>query len=153
MMGFLTAMFPARLYAYLVLAGIIFVAGGTSAWKVQAWRIDKIKVEHATQMADSLAKVNAAEQANQKLQIEAQNAKTKRDQAIKAAASATNTSLYSLRSTTASYIAKTTPAACPERITRTAVVFSECTAALTELAEKADRLNSDRVLLLDSWPK
>lgn len=152
-MGFLLALFPARLWIYLALAGVVFAAGGTTAWKVQQWRITNIKVEHATVLAEATAKVNAAEQANQSRIIGAQNAKTKRQITIKANTDSTNNSLYGLRNTANAFAAKDTGTACHARTETLTAVFNECSAALVELAKKTDGIESDRQLLIDAWPK
>lgn len=152
-MGFLLALFPGRLWGYLAIAGVIFGLGGTSAWQVQAWRITNIKAEHTQAIAKATAQVVAAEKANQLKQIEAQNAKSKRQAINQTAAANTRAELYSLRNATNAYIAKTTPSTCNVRTETLAVVFGSCADALTELAAKADRLESDRQLLLDSWPR
>ena len=152
-MGFLLALFPGRLWIYAAATAVIFALGGTSAWKVQAWRIKNIKSEHTQALAVATAKVAAAEQANQTLQIEAQNAKSKRQVVIQAAASGASSALYSLRGATSKYVAKDTQSACNVRTEAVTAVFDSCAESLVGLAEKADRIESDRQLLLDSWPK
>ena len=152
-MGFLLALFPGRLYGYLAIAGVIFATGGTAAWKVQAWRITNIKAEHAVALAEATAKVNAAEQANQSRIIGAQNAKTKRQITIKAATDSTNSSLYGLRDTANAFAAKDTGTACHARTEAITTVFNQCATALVDLAKKADGIESDRQLLIDSWPQ
>jgi hypothetical protein len=152
-MGFLLALFPGRLWGYVAIAGVIFGMGGTAAWKVQAWRITHIKAEHTQQVAEATAKVAAAEQANLNKQIEANNAKTKRETTIQAAAAAVRNERYGLRDVTGAFIAKATPITCNERAKAVAVVFDQCAGRLEEMAATADRLESDRQLLLESWPK
>ena len=152
-MGFLLALFPGRLWGYLAIAAVIFSMGGTAAWQVQAWRITHIKAEHVQQVADALERVNAAEKANQLKQIEAQNAKSNREIVNHAAAAGARSELYGLRNITAAYVAKTTPSACNVRTETITAVFGQCADALTGLAEKADRIESDRQLLIDSWPR
>lgn len=152
-MGFLSVLFPARLWAYLAIAGAIFAAGGISAWKVQAWRIDNIKAEHAKELADAKERVNAAEKANQLKQIEAQNARTKRQIAVKANTDIASSTLYGLRDTTNAFAAKDTGTACHARTEAITAVFNECTSSLVDLAKKADGLENDRQLLIESWPK
>lgn len=152
-MGFLLALFPGRLWGYLAIAAVIFGLGGTAAYKVQAWRITNIKAEHTQAIAKAAAQVVAAEKANQLKQIEAQNAKSKRQAINQTAAANARAELYSLRNATNAYIAKTPPSTCNVRAETAAVVFSQCADELTKMAEIADRLESDRQLLLDSWPK
>lgn len=146
-------LFPARLWAYLAIAGVIFTAGGVTAWKVQQWRITGIKAEHALQIAEAKERVNAAEQANQRKQIEAYHAKTKRETTIQSNAVTVRNERYGLRDTTRSFLASATPSTSNERASTVAVVFDQCASALEDLAATADRLASDRQLLLDSWPK
>lgn len=152
-MGFLLGLFPARLWIYAAIAGVIFAMGGTAAYKVQAWRITNIKAEHTQAIAKATALVAAAEQANQTRIIEAQNVKTKRETVIQSAAVTVRNERYGLRDTTNAFIAKATPSTCNDRAKAVAVVFDQCAARLEDLAEVADRLESDRQLLLDSWPK
>lgn len=152
-MGFLLGLFPARLWIYAAIAAVIFALGGTSAWKVQAWRITNIKNEHTQAIAVATAKVAAAESAYQSKLIEAQNAKSKRQVVIQAAATGANSALYSLRGTTSKYIAKDSTSACNVRTETVAAVFDNCTEALAGLAATADRLENDRQLLLESWPR
>lgn len=151
-MGFLSVLFPARLWAYLAIAGVIFATGGASAWKVQQWRINGIKTDHANQLADAKERVNTAEKANQIKQIEAQNARTKRQITIKANTDSANNSLYGLRDITNTFAAKDTGTACHARTETITAVFNECTSALVDLAKKADGIENDRQLLIDSWP-
>jgi hypothetical protein len=132
---------------------VIFATGGTAAWKVQAWRITNIKAEHAVEVADAKERVNAAEKANQLKQIEAQNAKTKRDTTIQNNAVAVRNERYGLRDTTSAFIAKSTESTCNERASAVAVVFDNCAGRLEDMAKIADGLASDRQLLIDSWPK
>ena len=146
-------LFPARLWTYLAIAGVIFAAGGGAAWKVQSWRITGIRAEYALQIADAKERVNKAEAANQTRIIGAQNAKTKRETKIQSNAAAVRNQRYGLRDATNSFLTKATPSTCHERATTVAVVFGECASALEDLAATADRLASDRQLLLDSWPK
>ena len=152
-MGWLLALFPGRLFGYLAIAGVIFAMGGTAAWKVQQWRITNIKAEHAVALSDAKERVNAAEKANQLKQIGAQNAKTKRQVAIKAATDSTNSSLYGLRDTTNAFAAKDTGTACYARTETLTAVFNQCASALVDLAKKTDGIESDRQLLIDSWPQ
>ena len=152
-MGFLLALFPGRLYGYLAIAGVIFASGGTVAYKVQAWRITNIKAEHAVALAEATAKVNAAEQANLERITKAQNVKTKTETVIQSRAVAVRNERYGLRDSTSAFLAKAPATTCPERAEAVAVVFDQCAGALTELAETADRLESDRQLLLDGWPQ
>lgn len=115
-----------------------------------------IKVEragHIQAVADATERVNAAEKANQLKQIEAQNAKSKNEILIKAAADSANASLHSLRDVASAYVAKNTPSTCDVRAETVKTVFSECAGALTDLAATADRIEADRQLLIDSWPK
>ena len=46
-----------------------------------------------------------------------------------------------------------TASASPERTDTAGDLLMECGAAFTELAGKADRLNADRLMLLESWPR
>lgn len=151
-MGFLLGLFPGKLYIYAAATAVIFALGGTSAWKVQAWRIKGIKAEHTQAITVATAKVAAAESAYQSKLIEAQNAKSKRQVVIQSAANDANGALYSLRGATSEYIAKDSTSACNVRTETVAAVFESCAEALTGLAATADRLESDRQLLIESWP-
>ena len=152
-MGFLLALFPGRLVGYLAIAGVIFATGGTAAYKVQQWRITNIKAEHAVALAEATAKVNAAEQANLERITKAQNVKTKKQITIKAATDSTNNTLYGLRDTANAFAAKDTGTACHARTETLTAVFNECATAFVELAKTVDGIESDRQLLIDSWPE
>ena len=152
-MSWLLALFPGRLWIYAAATAFIFALGGASAWKVQAWRITNINAKHTQAIAEATAKVAAAESAYQSKLIEAQNEKAKRQIVIQAAATGANSALYSLRGTASKYIAKDSTSACNVRTEAVTAVFDNCAEALVGLAATADRLENDRQLLLESWPR
>ena len=159
MMGILTAIngllgiIPAFVWA-------IALTGALATGCIEKLKYDHLdsavkaeRAEHIQAVADATAKVNAAEKANQTLQIEAQNAKAKNQVLIQNAARAASSSLYSLRDTASAFIAKATPSTCNVRAETVKTVFSECAGAIAELAATADRIEGDRQLLIDAWPK
>ena len=57
----IAGLFPARLWIYLAIAAAVFTLGGTSAWKVQASRIDRIEAQHTKAVGELKAEVQSKE--------------------------------------------------------------------------------------------
>lgn len=87
---------------------------------------------------------------------EAQDAAAKRDQTIRTLAAAAGTASNSLRDTL-NNISRGVPSASLDALRNTtavlARVFGECQDRYRSVAEVADRANSDKKTLIDSWPK
>lgn len=152
-MGFLLTMFPARLWGYLAIAGIIFAMGGTAAWKVQQWRITSIKAEHALAIADATAKVNAAEQANLQRITKAQNENAKLRQTNRANAAVAKSELGRLRDALNARPANEPTAASVQRADTNGQLLAVCSEAITELARSCDGHVADKVMILQAWPQ
>lgn len=80
----------------------------------------------------------------------------KRAQSHRADADSARTELDRLRHTLATSPAEAganTCAATPDRADPARELLGHCAGALTDLAATADRLNADRLTLLDAWPR
>lgn len=87
---------------------------------------------------------------------EANDAAIKRETKIRSDATAARAAANRLSSDLADFrrkLPQLTEQAVRQYAAAASVVFGECTARYTELAETADRLDSDRQKLEDAWPK
>ena len=143
--------------AAAILAALIAFTGG---WKVQGWRLG----EQITQIkAAQLEAVNAATREARATESrrftnvqEAQNAATKRAQIARADADRARSELDRLRndiSATTGGVPGESVASCAVRADTAADVLSQCATAYLDLAAAADRLNADRLMLREAWPK
>lgn len=153
MLGFITALFPGKLWGYAAIAGVIFAAGGTSAWKVQSWRITNIEAEHAIALSDSKERVAALEKANNQRTQEAQNAATKLRQTYAANSAVARTELERLRNALDSRSVDSTLEACVQRADVTGKLLAVCSEEITDLARRADGHVADLKMIADAWPK
>jgi hypothetical protein len=152
-MGYLTALFPGRLWAYVALAGIVFGLGGTAAWKVQAWRITSIEAEHTLALADSKERVNTLEKSNRVKVQESQNAAVNLRQTYAANSTAARTELERLRIALDSRSVGSTLEACVQRAATTSKLFAQCGEEVTDLARRADGHVADLKMIADAWPE
>lgn len=143
--------------AAAILAALIAFTGG---WKVQGWRLG----EQITQIkAAQLEAVNAATREARATESrrftnvqEAQNAATKRAQIARADANRARSELDRLRndiSATRGGVPGESPGACTVRADATGELLAQCAGAYQGMAEVADRLNADRLMLREAWPK
>lgn len=111
---------------------------------------------HATAALQSATAAAATTAQLQKDKDHAIDQANTRANSNRADATSARTQLDSLRHTIAATRAldpsanTCTPA--PDRTDPLPELFGECAGALTDLAEKADRINNDRLTLLASWP-
>ena len=143
--------------AAAILAALIAFTGG---WKVQGWRLG----EQITQIkAAQLEAVNAATREARATESrrftnvqEAQNAATKRAQIARADADRARSELDRLRndiSATRGGVPGESPGACTVRADAAGELLAQCAGAYQGMAEVADRLNADRLMLREAWPK
>jgi len=87
--------------------------------------------------------------------IAAANDARLRESKLRADAASANASVNGLRDSIVNYVQATrsNPDACVKRTDAIGQLLAECSTRYTEMAGIADRLNSDRVMLVDSWPK
>jgi hypothetical protein len=121
------------------------------------------RADHAatrTAMADAaLQSAAAAAATTQQLQKDKDHAlKTaaKRAQSNRADADGARAELDRLRHTLATSPPDPSPNTCaapPDRTDPARELLAECAGALTDLAATADRLHTDRLTLLDAWPR
>ena len=125
-----------------------------SAWQIQSWRIDSLKLGYANErlaieqsssraIADAQAKVAAA-------QVDAQIAadRLKRDAAGAVVAG------NGLRDTLASAVraAHTDLQTCTRQVDAIGVVFDQCRAELQEMGRNADEWTNQALVLQQAWP-
>lgn len=143
--------------AAAILAALIAFTGG---WKVQGWRLG----EQITQIkAAQLEAVNAATREARATESrrftnvqEAQNAATKRAQIARADADRARSELDRLRNDIRSAsggVPGESPGACTVRADAAGELLAQCAGAYQGMAEVADRLNADRLMLREAWPK
>ena len=134
--------------------------GGVGAWQVQGWRLGNqiaaIHTAQATAAAEAAREARTTEFRRSLNVLEAQNAATRRAQIARADADRARSELDSLRNTLATAsrgVPDESPAACTERAATVSDVLGACAAEAAELASIADRLNADRLMLIEAWPK
>lgn len=150
----------ARLWTYAATAIVAALIGATGAWVAQSWRmgeqIASIREQQATTATAAQREARTTESRRSLNVLEAQNAATKRAQVARADADRARSELGRLRDQLTSRrggVPDESPAACAVRADTTADVLSACAAEAQELASIADRLNADRLMLLEAWPK
>ena len=146
---------PIQLIIAAVIAATAFAGGFGTAWKIQAGNINAKEAAHAKQELANVQQSAAADIRRLDNAITAQNAATTRSVALRRDADLARTELGRLRNavTSAVQTSRTDPVACPDRAAALADVLTELGRAGAELAEKADRINSDRQTLIDAWPR
>ena len=143
--------------AAAILAELIAFTGG---WKVQGWRlgeqITQIKAAQLEAVNTATREARATESRRFTNVQEAQNAATKRAQIARADADRARSELDRLRndiSATRGGVPGESPGACTVRADAAGELLAQCAGAYQWLAEVADRLNADRLMLIEAWPK
>lgn len=138
----------------LLIAAIIAAASFGTAWRIQDWRFDAKEKTHAEQKLAQIQHNAAASIRRADNVIAAQNAATARSVAIRRDRDSAYAELDRLRDTLRTMPgAGDTTTACADRTDPARELFADCAAQLTDMAGKADRINSDRQTLIDAWPK
>ena len=143
--------------AAAILAALIAFTGG---WKVQGWRlgeqITQIKAAHLEAVNTATREARATESRRFTNVQEAQKPATKRAQIARADADRARSELDRLRndiSATRGGVPGESPGACTVRADAAGELLAQCAGAYQGLAEVADRLNADRLMLREAWPK
>ena len=139
----------------IIIAAVIAALGFWGGWHVQSVRYQAKEAQHAKQELANVQQSAAADIRRLDNAITAQNQATARAVALRRDRDSALTELGRLRLAVNSAVqtASTSPATCPDRAAALGDVLTELGRAGAELAEKADRINSDRQTLIDSWPR
>ena len=145
-------------HAAAALLGASIAAVG--AWQVQSWRytgqINQIKAAQAEAVNTATREARAQESARFKGVQDAQAAAQTRAQVARRDADRARGELDRLRNDLAATrggVPGESTAACAQRADAAADVLAQCGAAYQGMAEVADRLNADRLMLMEAWPK
>ena len=140
------------------LLGAAIAAAG--AWQVQSWRytgqINEMKAAQAEAVNTATREARAQESKRFQGVQDAQAAAQTRAVAARRDADAARTELDRLRGTLSiarGGVPGESTAACAQRADAAADVLGQCAAAYSDLAAVADRLNADRLMLQEAWPK
>lgn len=143
--------------AAAILAALIAFAGG---WKVQGWRmgeqINQIKAAQLEAVNTATREARAQESARFKGVQDAQAAAQTRAQVARRDADRARGELDRMRDTlsaTRGGVPGESPGACAVRADTAGQLLAQCAGAYQGLAEVADRLNADRLMLREAWPK
>jgi len=148
------------IYTHAAAAILAAALAGTAVYKVQDWRYTG---QIATIKAAQLEAVNTATREARATEsrrfLEVQNAQanaTKRAQVARADSAAARTELDRLRDAIRdrpACVPGDTASASDVGTDTAGQLLSECSGAYQDLAATADRLNADRLMLLEAWPK
>ena len=145
-------------HAAAALLGASIAAVG--AWQVQSWRytgqINQIRAAQAEAVNTATREARAQESARFKGVQDAQAAAQTRAQVARRDADRARGELDRMRDTlsaTRGGVPGESTAACTQRADAAADVLAQCGAAYQDLAAIADRLNADRLMLMEAWPK
>lgn len=132
-----------------LLAALILL-GFYGGWQTNDWRHDAHEKQAVEAAAVAQRELHALDQARSRAALDAQNLARTREIVLRADATAARTELARVQSVTqqATSIARSNPQACPDTAASLGVVFDQCSAELTGLAEKADQHVSDIRTLL-----
>ena len=147
---------------YTHAAAIIIAAAlaGWAGWSVQGWRMGEQIAALKTAQAEAVntATREARAQESKRFQgvQDAQAAAQTRAVAARRDADAARTELDRLRNSVAAArggVPGESAAACAQRADAAGDVLGQCAAAYSDLAAVADRLNADRLMIQEAWPK
>lgn len=147
------------MYAKALSYAALGLACAWGGWAVQGWRMETklsdLKTEYAQAQVAAVEKAHAETIRLQEQSDKSQRMAEVRLAAISRDAAANRDALERLRhaSTEALLLSGHSHSTCIDRATALKDVFDQCSGAFTGLAETADRINSDRQTLVDSWPK
>lgn len=155
MIGLITpALWWAKRIALIALA--LSAAYFYARWQGERTAHANTKTAMATAALQSAADAAATTTQLQKDKDHALLTAAKRAHAHRADADSARTELERLRDTLATSATDpraNTCTATPDRAEPARELLSQCAGALADLAAKADRLNADRLTLLDAWPR
>lgn len=148
------------IYTHVAAALLALALGFAGGWNIQGWRlgeqISKIKTAQAEAVTAAITGARTQEQARFTTVQEAQNVATKRAQIARADAARARTELDRLRDATSATrggVPGESATACAVRADTASDVLAQCAGEIAELAGTADRLNADRLMLMEAWPK
>lgn len=119
-------------------------------WTVNGWRLDS-KLEGWKKEQDEKARQEETKW-NQKIQ-EANNNAIEREKTIRTDADNARHAVNRLRKQLTQYTSQSTGTAGVQRTGIVAKLFADCAGKYRDMAETADRLDSDRRKLRDGWPE
>lgn len=148
------------IYTHAAAALISAAIAATGAWQVQNWRlgaqITQIQADQAEAVNTATREARATESKRFKEVQNAQAAAQARAQVARRDADAARAAAGSLRNTLAAGrggVPGEPASACTQRADTAGDLLSACAGVYQELAEAADRLNADRLMLLQAWPR
>lgn len=140
-----------------IVAGALGFAGG---WQTQGWRLGEQIAALKNQQAETVNTATREARATESRRFtnvqEAVNAAQTRAQTARRDADRARTELDRLRDATRATrggVPGESASACTQRADTAADLLSQCAGAYLNLAGEADRLNADRLMLLESWPR
>jgi len=139
----------------LISAAVAGAIGFGAAWQIQTARMEHAENNRITAAREAERELYAMEQKRSAQVIAAANDARLRESKLRADAATANASASQLRDSITSYVQATraNPDACAVRTDAIGQLLAECSKVYSEMAGIADRLNSDRVMLMDAWPK
>jgi len=148
------------IYTHAAAAIIAASLAGWAGWSVQGWRLGEqiaaLKTAQAEAVNTATREARAQESARFKGVQDAQAAAQTRAQVARRDADRARSELDRMRDTlsaTRGGVPGESTAACTQRADAAADVLAQCGAAYQDLAAIADRLNADRLMLKEAWPK
>ena len=148
------------IYTHALAAILAAALAGWAGWSVHGWRLGEqiatIKAAQLEAVNTATREARATESRRYQEVHDAQVKSAQRAQVARSDADHARTELDRLRDDIAARpvcVPGDTAGSGPERTDTAGDLLMECGAAFTELAGKADRLNADRLMLLESWPR
>jgi hypothetical protein len=148
------------IYTHIAAALIGAAVAAVSAWQVQNWRYGEqmAEIRHDQAVASKEAEKFARQAETQRRSDvdEAIRNSTVRAIAARRDADAARSELDRMRDTinaSRGGVPGESPGACAVRADAAGELLAQCAGAYQWLAEVADRLNADRLMLIEAWPK
>ena len=148
------------MYTHVAAALLGAALAGWAGWSVQGWRLGEQinQMKAAQQEAVATATREARAQESKRFQgvHDAESAAKTRAAAARRDADAARTELDRLRDairTSTGGVPGESATACTQRAATAGDVLGQCAAAYLDLAAIADRLNADRLMIQEAWPK
>lgn len=148
------------LYVFAAVGIVAGALGFVGGWQTQGWRlgeqISKMKEAQAEAVNVATREARATESRRFTNVQEAQNAAQTRAQVARRDADRARSELDRLRndlSATRGGLPGESPGACIVRADAAGELLAQCAGAYQGMAEVADRLNADRLMLIEAWPK
>lgn len=145
---------------YAIACLIAAALAGIGTWRVQEWRwkanTQAKEIAQLKEQGEFNAENRRIEQRRQSMVMEANNARTKREENLRRDAAGVRTELAGLRDDLAQSAANLPGATCDavrKRVTAAENVFEQCAGRYSGLAETAGRHASDSLMYQEAWPK